>query len=78
VAAAYQADRPIATVKGTGGVADEWGGRRYIDQRRTGMVLEGSSPEDAVKKVMHELSRRGNASGRTRATKRASERAPPA
>ena len=64
VAAAYQADKPVVTVRGTGGVADEWGGR-YIDHRRTGMILEGSSPEDAVKKVMRVLSRRGKASGKT-------------
>jgi len=77
VAAAYQAEKPIVTVKGTGGVADEWGGR-YIDHRRTGMILEGSSPEDAVKKVMGELSRDGKGPGKTRAMRRASERAPPA
>jgi uncharacterized protein (TIGR00725 family) len=55
-AAAYQADKPIVAVKGTGGVADAWAGR-FMDDRRTRVVLEGSSPEDAVKKVMRELSR---------------------
>jgi len=59
-AAAYQADKPIVSVKGTGGVADEWGGR-YFDERRTRRMIEGSSPEDAVKKVLHEISRGGNA-----------------
>src|SRR5271170_6306194 len=58
IAAAYQASKPIAAVKGTGGVADAWAGR-YIDDRRTSVILEGSSAEDAVKKVMRELSRRG-------------------
>jgi len=57
-AAAYQADKPIVSVKGTGGVADEWGGR-YFDERRTRLMIEGSSPEDAVKKALHEISRGG-------------------
>jgi uncharacterized protein (TIGR00725 family) len=56
VAAAYQVERPIAAVKGTGGVADAWAGR-YIDDRRTTVILEGSSPEDAVEKVMLELAK---------------------
>jgi uncharacterized protein (TIGR00725 family) len=60
VAAAYQVAKPIATVKGTGGVADEWAGR-YLDDRQTRLILGGSSPEDAVKKVMRELSRQGPA-----------------
>jgi len=58
-AAAYQAGKPIAAVKGTGGVADAWAGK-YIDERRTGRVLEGSSPEDAVKKAMRALSGRAS------------------
>jgi uncharacterized protein (TIGR00725 family) len=57
-AAAYQAAKPIVAVKGTGGVADEWAGR-YLDARRTRLIEGGSSPEDAVKKVMRELSRKG-------------------
>ena len=57
VAAAYQVAKPIATIKGTGGVADEWAGK-YLDDRRTRLILGGSSPEDAVKKIMRELSRR--------------------
>ena len=57
-AAAYQASKPIVAVKGTGGVADAWAGR-YIDDRRTKMILGASSPEDAVKTAMRELSRRG-------------------
>jgi uncharacterized protein (TIGR00725 family) len=70
-AAAYEVAKPIVAVKGTGGVADEWAGR-YLDDRRTRMILGGSSPEDAVKKLMRELSRHGKASGKTKATKRAS------
>jgi uncharacterized protein (TIGR00725 family) len=66
-AAAYQACKPIVAVKGTGGVADAWAGK-HLDDRRTGKILEGSSPEHAVKQVMRELSRRGE-----RATKRAGE-----
>jgi uncharacterized protein (TIGR00725 family) len=58
VAAAYQVSKPIVTVKGTGGVADEWAGR-YFDDRRTRLILSGSSPEDAVEKAMRELSRHG-------------------
>jgi len=58
VAAAYQAGKPIVAVKGTGGVADEWAGK-HIDERCASKVLEGSSPEDAVKKAFRELSRRG-------------------
>jgi hypothetical protein len=76
-AAAYEVAKPIIAVKGTGGVADEWAGR-YFDDRRTRMILGGSSPEDAVKKVMRELSRRGKAPGKARATKRASAQATPA
>jgi uncharacterized protein (TIGR00725 family) len=66
VAAAYQASKPIVAVEGTGGVADEWAGK-HLDERRTTVILEGSTPEDAVKKVMRELSRRGKAPKRARA-----------
>ena len=65
-AAAYQAAKPIVAVKGTGGVADEWAGR-YLDGRKTRLIEGGSSPEDAVRRVMRELSRKG-------ATKRPSGR----
>ena len=61
VAAAYQADKPIVAVKGTGGVADAWAGK-HLDHRRTRLIIEASDPEDAVKKVMRELSRDGEAS----------------
>jgi uncharacterized protein (TIGR00725 family) len=67
-AAAYQAEKPIAAVKGTGGVADAWAGK-YIDGRRTSMILGGSSPEDAVRRVIRELSRRGERAVKARATK---------
>lgn len=66
VAAAYQVAKPIVTVKGTGGVADEWAGK-YLDDRRTRLILGGSSPEDAVKKVMRELSRGRKAAARPKA-----------
>jgi len=69
LAVAYQAGKPIAAVKGTGGVADAWAGR-HVDERRTGKVLEGASPEDAVKLVIRELSRRGEGPSKARAHKR--------
>jgi uncharacterized protein (TIGR00725 family) len=62
-------DKPIVAVRRTGGVADEWAGR-FMDERRTRMMLEGSSPEDAVKKVMRELSRRGASPSKARETKK--------
>jgi len=69
VAAAYQAAKPIVAVKGTGGVADAWAGK-HLDARRTAIILEGSGPEDAVKKVMGQLSRQANVVRRAKATKR--------
>jgi uncharacterized protein (TIGR00725 family) len=66
VAAAYQESKPIVAVKGTGGVADEWTGRR-IDGRGHGAVLEGSSPEEAVGAVLRSLGR-----GRKKHSKRPS------
>lgn len=69
VAAAYRVSKPIVTVKGTGGVADEWAGR-YLDARRTRLILGGSSPEDAVKKAMRELSRHGKGTARGKTTGR--------
>jgi uncharacterized protein (TIGR00725 family) len=56
VAAAYQAEIPVVAVEGTGGVADAWAGR-HIDERRAGVVLQGSNPEEAVKTAIRELSR---------------------
>lgn len=53
VAAAYQAGKPIVAVEGTGGVADEWAGR-YLDGRRTRVILSAPSPEEAVSKAMAE------------------------
>ena len=70
VATAYQVGKPIVAVKGTGGVADAWAGK-YVDDRRREMILRGSSPEDAVKKAMRELSRRGKGAGKAKPTKRA-------
>jgi len=69
-AAAYQAGKPIVAVKGTGGVADAWAGK-YIDERRTSKVLEGSSPENAVEMAVRELSRHGKGASKARAAKRA-------
>jgi uncharacterized protein (TIGR00725 family) len=70
IAAAYQADKPIVAVKGTGGVADGWAGR-YLDHRQTRLIIEASDPEDAVKKVMRELSRDGKKTKSVRTAKRA-------
>ena len=70
VAAAYQVSKPIVTVKGTGGIADEWAGK-YLDDRRTMLIIGGSSPENAVKKVMRELSRHGKGAAKPRAVRRA-------
>ncbi|HEV2390366.1 MAG TPA: TIGR00725 family protein [Nitrososphaerales archaeon] len=70
VAAAYRVSKPIITVKGTGGVADEWAGR-YLDARRTRLILAGSSPEDAVKKAMRELSRQRKGTAKQKAGERA-------
>ena len=70
VAAAYQVAKPIVTVMGSGGVADDWAGR-YLDERRTRLILGGTSPEDAVKKVMRELSRRGKRAAKPKAARRA-------
>jgi uncharacterized protein (TIGR00725 family) len=69
VAAACQVAKPVVAVKGTGGVADAWAGK-HIDERRTGMILEGSSPEDAVRKALGELSRSGKGAGRAGTEKR--------
>jgi uncharacterized protein (TIGR00725 family) len=56
--AAYQAAKVVVAVRGTGGVADELAGR-YLDDRRTVKILEGSGPEDAVRKAMRGLTGRG-------------------
>ncbi len=69
VAAAYQAAKPVVAVRGTGGVADSWAGR-HIDDRRTGIILEGSSPEEAVKKAIRESSHSGRDDRRARKAKR--------
>jgi len=72
-AAAYQVGKPIVTVKGTGGVSDEWAGK-YFDDRRTRLILGGSSPEDAVKRVMRELTRHSKGAAKPKATRRAGAR----
>ena len=66
--AAYQAAKVVVAVRGTGGVADELAGR-YLDDRRTVKILAASGPEDAVKKVMRELTGRGG-DGKTGEKKR--------
>jgi hypothetical protein len=48
VAAAYQKRIPIIAVKGTGGVADQYG-NGYIDGRQTERILLADSPVEAVK-----------------------------
>jgi hypothetical protein len=47
VALAWQLGKPVAVVASSGGWADELGGRA-IDDRRTGVVLEAATPEEAV------------------------------
>ncbi len=74
-AAAYSAAKPIVVVRGTGGVADEWAGR-YFDERRTRRILEASSPEEAVEKIMRELPGRDGKKGR-RVVKRTGGRGRP-
>ena len=69
VAAAYQASKPIVTVQGTGGVAETWAGK-HIDQRQTTRVLEGKDPEDAVRILAGELSRREKDSKKPRSPRR--------
>jgi len=66
VAAAYQSSKPIVAVRGTGGVADEWA-RKPLDGRRTVVILEGASPEEAVKMAVRELARRGKSKKRASA-----------
>jgi uncharacterized protein (TIGR00725 family) len=58
-AAAYQVEKPVVAVRGSGGVADAWAGK-YIDDRRTKMILGALDPEDAVKVAMRELARAGS------------------
>ncbi len=53
-AAAYQAGKPLAAVRGTGGVADELAGG-YVDQRKIRRVIGSHSPEGAVRAVVREL-----------------------
>ena len=48
VAAAYQKRIPIIAVKGTGGVADQYG-NGYMDGRQTERILLADSPVEAVK-----------------------------
>ena len=50
LAAAYHVGTPIITVRGTGGVADQFAGR-YIDDRKLGKVLSEGSPDAAVKRA---------------------------
>jgi uncharacterized protein (TIGR00725 family) len=58
-AAAYQVEKPVVAVRGSGGVADAWAGK-YIDDRRTRMILGALDPEDAVEVAMRELVRAGS------------------
>ena len=61
MAVAYQESKPIVAVRGTGGVADQWAGR-HLDDRRTVKVLEGATPEEAVRAALRAASpRKGRA-----------------
>jgi uncharacterized protein (TIGR00725 family) len=55
-AIAYQVEKPIVAIRGSGGVADTLAGK-YLDDRHTVAILGALDPEDAVKKVMLELVR---------------------
>ena len=50
-AAAYQEGKAVVTVRGTGGVADEYAGR-FLDGRKKRKVLGSSTPEEAVEKAI--------------------------
>jgi len=47
IAAAYIEGKPIVTLLGTGGVADEYAGK-YIDDRRRVKIYAASTPSEAV------------------------------
>lgn len=50
--ASYLKGKPILTIKGTGGIADELAGK-YLDGRRTTKILGVNSPSEAVKKALN-------------------------
>lgn len=52
--AAYMKGKPIVTLLGSGGIADEIAGR-YLDDRKIVKVLGVKKPEQAVKKALSEL-----------------------
>jgi uncharacterized protein (TIGR00725 family) len=58
VAAAYQARKPIVAVRGTGGVADAWAGKRLDDRKAGRKVVAGKDPRDAVREAIRALRRK--------------------
>ena len=51
---AYQKGRPIIAIKGSGGTADEIGGK-YLDDRQVVKIMEEKDPRTAVEKVNRTL-----------------------
>jgi len=57
MAIAYQANRPIVALKGTGGWSDKLGGE-YIDARKRVLVEAAETPEEAVLLVIQRIRER--------------------
>ncbi|ABK77047.1 Rossmann fold nucleotide-binding protein [Cenarchaeum symbiosum A] len=54
VCAAYMYRRPMVAVRGTGGVADRYGGT-FVDYRENIMIGQADSPDEAVRSILEAI-----------------------
>jgi hypothetical protein len=57
----YMIKKPMAAVAGSGGTADQYGGK-YLDERKRAPIMVASSPAEAVKAVLEMASKMAPAS----------------
>ncbi|AIC15320.1 TIGR00725 family protein [Nitrososphaera viennensis] len=50
----YMMKKPMVAVKGSGGTADEYGGR-YLDERKRVEIMTAASPKEAVRMILERI-----------------------
>jgi len=58
----YMMKKPMAAVKGSGGTADEYGGR-HLDERKRVEITTSSSPREAVNTILDKIQKKNNNAG---------------
>ncbi|AIF84510.1 TIGR00725 family protein [Candidatus Nitrososphaera evergladensis SR1] len=60
LSAGYMLKKPMVAIKGSGGTADEYGGK-YLDERKRVEIMMVASPKEAVRVLLEKIGKNNNA-----------------